>query len=671
MTRETAPARRPLLLYLTSRDDLQRCSVGPALAAVADAAGWGFEVYVDAPRAGRHFGAGAPEDARPGWPDGSLVLGGAHGLALGTLALRREIVAVGDGASLLWPVLESLGADALLRSADPVAIQLAVHERLGQPVPALALVLDASPQGGDRIVTAPYLAPRVLDARSLALDVTSSSDAVGALVDRGVRFRAVACDPDRLRRFPVPIPSEDVDDTPPGGWGAVTAALAAPSERWGRGLFLGDPDLVAANVAKIARLRLVPVHGRPTADALDRLPGWVERAAEPIFGRQWDDQDFFLLAARGRGLHVVDPPPPFDEPDPPATLPSADAGHGPDEPTDAELARWADERRILATVLFWTGMLREIDGLPRLVDLIATTGIHAGLVVTAETIEHLPTDVLATLAAPAGRGGVAGHVELLLGSTGRGVAAEHLLPAGVLARSLAEALGAFDPLPDHLRPVGWWPLLDAPLTAARRSIVGLQDGRPVVWFSPRSPGGPATVTEALAPAPPRAVDARAVVGSIVRRTGADRLLAARRPFQDERPGRFEPRIAAEVQGAGLEYMWTKADFGQPRISGRDGRFVALPFTAGAWDGWSPFYTVRSRRDLARAASELRRRGGPGWLASTVDSPLFAMSGELFEHGHRLHDIASALVDADELGVINVLPRTIARYARLIDDRAAR
>lgn len=661
------PLRPPLLLYLASATDVQRFAAGPVLAWVAERAGWSFECYYDAFRAGRHFGSGEPELARPGWPNGSLVLGGAHAASVATLVGEHRVTAVGDPASLLWPILDDAGVECLTRSTDPIAIQRAVIDRLGVGLPELALVLDGSPQGAHQVITAPFLYPRVIDDSALALDVSSGAESVRALVDLGVRLRAVACDPDRLARFSEPIAPEAIEPTPPGGWGAVTAAFADASRSWGRGIFVGDPDLAAANLAKSARIRLLPLYGRPTKDVVDRVGDLVEAASEPVFGRQWDDHDFFVLARLGHGLQVVDPPPPFDARKRPVRLPRIDpVALG--EPSDEQLRAWALEGRVLTTLLFWTGMLRELDGLPRLIDLIAASGIRAGLVVTAETVERLPIDALSALVAPWERGGVLGRAELLVGSTGRGVAAESLMPAGTLAASLAEARGAIAArLPNELHPTGWWPLLDAPLRPVRRSVVGLRRGRPIVWFTPREAHVEAQpVADAASMGGGR--DARALVGSILRRTGGAKLLEIRRPFQDQRPGAIDLEVAAAVERAGFGYMWTKAAFGQSRVAHRNGSFVALPFTAGRWDGWSPFYTVGSGGDIEAAS---RRARGPGWLVSTVDSPLFAMSGELLEHGHVLHGLAQAIVDAEERGLVNVLPRTVARYAVVLDDLARR
>jgi hypothetical protein len=96
--------------------------------------------------------------------------------------------------------------------------------------------------------------------------------------------------------------------------------------------------------------------------------------------------------------------------------------------------------------------------------------------------------------------------------------------------------------------------------------------------------------------------------------------------------------------------------------------VALPFTAGNWDGWTPFYTLGHTTDVVRAEGRLLRSGRPGWLAGTIDSPLWAFSGEVLEHGSRMYRISELIARGGRSGrLLNVTPNTIARYARLLEE----
>ena len=617
--------RTRLLLYLASAEDSARFAVGPALAAAAERAGWRFECYYDAPRKGRHFGGGDPTGALPGWPNGSLVAGGRHADHVRWLAAHYVISALGDPAALLWPVLDQIGAEAVARSTDPKELYGAGFERLGEPLPHRALALDASPQGSRSLLVAPYLYPAFFTGEP-ALGLVGGAE----------------LEVERVEELSVDVGDRNYAD--------ITAELAERHADWGEGVLLGDPDLVASQLGRAAALRLLPLYGRPQSDVITKAARTLSRASEPVYGRQYDDRDFFELARHGHGLQVVDPGPPFEA----ARGTSPPLPHAP-EPDDAQLERWARDGRVLSTLLLWCGMVRELDCLPRLVDLVAETGLAAGLVTTAELVELARDSALFLLGVPPERGGVQGLLEPLVGSTGRGVAAETLLPNGRLGEALADARQAL--------PVdGWWPLLDAPLEPARRTRVAWRSGRPALLFDPRGGGDQTTFSE------PGRRDLRSLAGAAVRATPLERLLERRRPFDDARPGPFAPEVAQAVRDAGFGYMWTKAGFGRPRIAFRDGEFVALTLTAGNWDGWSPFYTVGSARDLERAERRLLRTRRPGWLVGTIDSPLWALSGEILEHGSGLHRIAALMARGGASGrLVNVTPGVIARYAVVLDE----
>lgn len=683
----TPPGRPSLLLYLGRADDLQRLAVAPALAAAAERSGWGFELYYDALRRGRHFGGGDPDQARPGTAGGSPPAGGGHVEQLAWLAAHYAIAAVGDPDALLWPVLERLGVEGVVRSRDPAEIYAGVYERLQLPIPTTVRVLDGAPHGPRGLILAPYLYPDLLSgAPALALEASGDGAARERLERLGAAsFCGLGVSRERARAFPGGLDEDEalIDESASGREGAsighagveedyaaLTARLAGRHREWGTGVLLGDPELVAAQLPKARRLRLLPLYGRPQTDVIAEAGDIVRRARDPVFGRQYDDRDFFSLASEGRALQVLDAGPPFDAiHECPAPVPAPRTSQWELEPDDAQLARWADEGRVLVTLLLWSGMLRELDCLPRLFDLVAETGMRAGLVITVETLEHAPS-VLSLLASPPDRGGVLGLLEPLLASTGRGVAAEVLLPDGVLASALRESAEAAERrLPPGLRPRGWWPLLDAPLRPHRSSRLGWRRRRPVLRFTPRGSDPSASGPE-LAGRPGRHRDARAVVGNAVRGAGLDRFLEEWRPFERSRPGPIDERVADSVRSAGFTYMFTKAGFGSPRVVHRRSDFVALPSTAGRWDGWSPFYTVSSVGDVQEAERRLSGAGEPGWLVSTVDGPLWALPGEVWEHGAELHRIASLAAAGGSSGaLVNVTPHVVARYARLLDQRA--
>jgi hypothetical protein len=631
--------------------------VGPALAAAATRSGWRFECYFDALRRGRHF-AGDPTDARPGWPNGSLVAGGRHADHLRWLSLRFSISAVGDPDSAVWPVLDDASVEVLARSTAAEEIYAAVFSRLGARLPRTAIVVDAAPQGDHDVVVAPYLYPAFfVGEAALGMEADAGAETRTRLEELGVeRFEGLFVS-ERLPWLDGSHGAVDGRD-----YADVTAELAERHAEWTRGFLLGDPDLVAAQLGRAVQLQLTPLYGRPQTRVIARLAPRLTSSREPVYGRQYDDHDFFELARLGRGLQVVDPGPPFESgrnlgAGPPPAEPDPD-------PDDAQLERWAAEGRILSTLLFWCGMVRELDCLPRLIDLVAETGVAAGLVTTAEALELAGESALFLLGVPRERGGVLGLLEPLLASTGRGVSAEALMPPGTLAESLAAARqAAASRLPDALAPTGWWPLLDAELLPHRPPRTRWSSGRPAFLFDPRAIDAKGVAGEASG-----GVDLRRVAGAAVRRAGLERLFEPRRPFDDARPGALSTEVVAAVREAGFSYMWTKAGFGRPAVAYRDGGFAALTLTAGNWDGWSPFYTLGSARDLRLPERRLLRSGRPGWLVGTIDSPLWALSGEVLEHGSTLYRVAALTARGGTTGrLVNVLPRVIARYACVLGD----
>jgi len=310
-------------------------------------------------------------------------------------------------------------------------------------------------------------------------------------------------------------------------------------------------------------------------------------------------------------------------------------------------------------------MIRELHCLSRIFDLIAATGLRCGLVITTDTVAHASASDLALLTVPVERGGVLGRVELLLGSTGRGVCAEGYMPDGELARLLASARGELaELLPDDLMPRGWWPLVDAKLVDATTPRVSWDGWRPIVRIPPRP--RPEERPHAAEPTPRQRSDVRGVIGGALRRHHLERFYEAWRPYDHARPGPIDPAVAEAARSAGFEYMWTKAAFGhcEPALVGDD--FVALPFTAGDWDGWSPFYTVRSAAQVRAAERRLLRARRPGWLASNIDSILWMLPGEVLEHGRALFHVAQLVAAGGRSGrLINVTPNVIARYARIL------
>lgn len=455
-----------LLLYLSHADDPQRYAVGPSLARLAGSAGWSFECYYANKRSGRHFGGGDPDSFERGHSGGGLVAGGRHLDQTIRLVTRYEVSALGDPRSPLWWVLEQGGASKLVASEDPLELYAAALRALGVETPRHAVVVDATPHGTDRVVVAPYLAPEFFRREpclgveaSAPLAVVDGLRSIGVETLEGLWLGDVA-----MSRWGPFLHSSRGHRS--NSYAESTADLARESEDWGQGILLGDPELVAAQLPRLIARRLLPLYGRPQVDVLRIAADAVRRSREPVFGRQYDDRDFFALAELGHGLQVLDPAPPFASTGGVELDAGSEDASGPnDDPSVIE--------GIPATLMFWAGMIREAECIPRIIDLVASTGLRCGLIITAKTFTSIDEPSLSMLTVPAERGGVAGLVELVVGSTGWGVAPESSLGGDRLGAYLESALSEIrSRVPSELWPTGWWPLLDTELVRVHRPWIG-------------------------------------------------------------------------------------------------------------------------------------------------------------------------------------------------------
>ncbi|MGZ8197576.1 MAG: murein biosynthesis integral membrane protein MurJ, partial [Burkholderiales bacterium] len=64
-------------------------------------------------------------------------------------------------------------------------------------------------------------------------------------------------------------------------------------------VFVGGVLQLAFQVPYLARLKLLPLYGRPQIDVIQAADDTLRDARDPVYGRQYDDRDLFALAERG------------------------------------------------------------------------------------------------------------------------------------------------------------------------------------------------------------------------------------------------------------------------------------------------------------------------------------------------------------------------------------
>jgi hypothetical protein len=678
--------RPRLLLYLSRDGEARDAAALPTLAAIACGAGAAFDAYREGRRGGTHHGGGDPRvQPRPALLGGTLI-GSRHLEAARALCARFDVTCARLGPSLLEPHLVSHGARTIGGFDGLAALYRAAAAALGTEPPRSAVLLGSGDSAGFPEIEY-YAAPLLLE-RGDAVFPAGDPDAAewnpGAPPAAIYLARSSEAAGEGIESI---VPIDPADD-----YASITTRLLRARRSPPASVLLGDPPLVAHSVPLLLKEDWAPLFGIPQGPLIDSLvdelpPGSVAR------GRVFEDDDFFRLSRRGVSLEVLDPDrPPFaacgGEPSGwSGTAESAgvaqSAGVQEEEPSEAQLERWAETDTVLVSLAFWAGAVREIETLYALFELIALTGLRCGVALTSGSL-RLGGGLVSLISAPVSGGGVAPLVEPLLGCAGDGIAVESLMPPEALAQHLRAAVAEFECLaPPEWRPTGWWVTMDAQLVARPRAR---RPGR-IAWRergagaegppfriryakSGRVPDGSgATLLRSAQydPAGPASTaSARSSLRAKLRDAGLDRWFEAWRPFEMLMPGEIPDGTWEAARQAGLSYVMTKARFEDgPTLLRGPGDLVGINHTAGRWDGWTPFETVNRVSDLEQAERRLLARGVPGWLLSSVDTCLWTFSGELWARGAELNRIARFCAGGGRSGrLVPAKPGTIARYARV-------
>jgi len=643
---EPKPDPRPhLLILFAPADHPHRDAVCATTAWVAAQENLLFECYYDSRPSGVHYGGGLPWRVDPADLRGGTFTGGRHAEQLQLVLGQFQVQAACLGATVFAGALADAGVTIRSTSADVADFYRELFAGSTARRPGTLLVIG---KGGGPISLVPYACQEVVQRRLIA--ISDGDPAALARLQPGMEVEHLWQDQ----------PSNQPDMS------SVADRSLAMAARWGHrtsSFLLGDPEVVGRWIPAAVRNGWAPVYGVPQAAVVERLSEQLE-TTPVVWGRQQDDKDFLALSKAGAAFQLIDPGrPPF-----PiighAARPRPHLGEAPPEPGDHELKRWARERRVVGTMVFWAGMVRELECFFALAEILGATGLKAGLALTVESFNFFDWTPLSLLDVDQELGGLRGQVETLLASAGLGGILESAAPRQRFAQTLSasvaqltERLGG----PNRV-PKGWWGVMDAALLPRKISRVRFEVWPPTVKFRYRQRSSSAMLDSVSGERKP---DLRSRIGQSRLR----KLFEPVRPFDDMRPGRPVQSILESVKAAGFEYALTKAEFGEPPTlaTGVDGLTV-INYTAGRWDGWTPFETLNGIEDLVRAERRLLRDGRPGWLLGGIDSCLWTFSGHVLDRGRELRDMCRWMADGGSSGaVVNVTPRTAARYARILAD----
>lgn len=673
--------KKKLLLYLSRMNHPENIPIASTLAWLCQSKDHLFDNYYDSYHLGIHFPGGDARELEEGQLTGGTVSGDRHFEEFYFVLLNFDVSVVCFKESIFLSSIKNLNIPVVAFTDRIDVLYNKVFSHFDVPLPSSLVMVGSN---FERALTGleAYLYPEIYYRQALGISDSISEEELAALCQEGNKISCLHVEEDVIHRvrkkgFDIEVVDQrqESDD--------YLSATRRIAERWkekAKGWIIGDPTLVSHWLPLACEEDLIALYSVPQEKMISSLGETISSKGKVVYGRQHSDKDFFDLSKLNQCLQVIDPcRPPFQ------SVKHADytwrtdqykEGFYESEYSDEELRQFAQEGRILVSLMFWNGMIREIANLYNLMDLFATTRLRCGLVLTAQSYEYMRHSPLELLTVPLERGGVYPLVEPVLGSGGLGVGIESSMTVDRLQENLKEALSRISQKikTESYLPQGWWPTMDVNL----KKLGWWKRPKPFRFlrYSPyfqmrfkakdRSVGGnvhPADrkISESLRRNYTESLKER------LRKGGWTKYFAPFRPYESYRPSHLREDIVKVIKSVGLEYMFSKAGFrSYPDVQYMDDDFIALNYTAGQWDGWTPFETVNDISDLKKAEKVLLRRGKPGWIVSTIDSCLWTFGGEFWKRGNRLYEIARFCSKGGHSGkLINVKPFTIARYARII------
>ena len=127
--------------------------------------------------------------------------------------------------------------------------------------------------------------------------------------------------------------------------------------------------------------------------------------------------------------------------------------------------------------------------------------------------------------------------------------------------------------------------------------------------------------------------------------------------------RRNPAIWEAVRAAGIDYFVSSCTPGRPRVFRKDG-ITVINQTYRVVEESSPYVRLTNRTDLQRGPGVY----GPGWRIGVLDAPVVAFTPYIWEKGPDFIALARELKTGRGGGkFVNVKPRVIARYAKILDE----
>ncbi|MEV4197876.1 hypothetical protein [Micromonospora globbae] len=539
---------------------------------------------------------------------GSTVLGGGHHEQFNYLCAAFDVTVFVLGRSEVFDSsVAALGLPVAGRAATAVALYRQALAHAGLAVPDTVLVGPRDP------AVAPYLYPEVRYRRALGVTADALPDLPG-LPDRGPgRVLTAYLSDEEAGQVAVLVPDAEPVETVADGadQGAVTVRIATRWRDRARGVGFGDPLAILAQIPRLMREDRVAVFAPATP-----LP-----PAEVVVSAYAEQTSRVAEAAADLALALGNP-----------VLVGRQTG-------DGDLFAWSGKgvcmqitepnRPAFPAVALapqqWAPAAGFADSEPTDEQLrrwaregVVLTSLvwHSGEIAHNEAVRNL--------------------VELV-GFTGL------KMGVGVHAERYATAPQV-------------WELLA--VARERGGVRGLVE--PLLHA-----GGRGVLAEAVCPPVALAEHCRVALEEIASIAGSQHAPVGYYAFCDADLETLHPAddgVYAAIESAGLRYVVSSARPGRNRVLRCTTNSVVVNQSARSVAHASPFVRITTEEELREDVAPTR----PGWVLATLDAPVIAFNPYIWRHGHRFLRIVDWITGPGEHGERrNVLPGTIARYARIL------
>lgn len=674
--------KRKLLLFLSKSSYSENISIASTLAWLCKSKNYLFDNYYDSYHLGIHFPGGDSRNLDAGELSGGTVCGGRHFAEFYFILLNFDVSIICFGDTMFLSSIRNLNIPIVAFSDGISVIYKETFSYIGVPLPSDVVMIGAD-FGRKLSRLDAYFYPEIYYRQAIGVPDSIGEEELASLLQDGSRIFCICVNKnitDKLltRGYDIEVIDELKRDD---DYLSVTRRLAWRWKEMAKGWILGDPVLVSHWVPKACDEDLIGIYSIPQEKIVSQLADVISSKGKVIYGRQYSDKDFFELSRLNQCFQVIDPcRPPFQSVRHVeyAWDTRQEEGFYDSEYTDEDLRQFAREGRILVSLMFWSGMIREIENFNSLMELFAITRLKCGLVVTAENYEYMMHSPFELLTVRLEQGGVYPLIEPVLGSCGIGVGIESYIRNDRLRENLMDGLSRISKKVKNgsYVPRGWWSTMDTDL----EKLIWWKRAKPIRLLR----CSPYLQIRFYAGGKDGDENSHSVNGGIsnfvkqdyidkvkrwLQKIGWSKFFLPYRPYEFYRAGPIKNDIVKTVKSVGLKYMFTKAGFNSyPEVKYLDEDFIALNYTSGQWDGWTPFETINNISDLKKAEKSLLKSEKPGWLVSTIDSCLWTFSGEFWKRGSKLYEIAQFCTKGgNSRELINVKPYTISRYARIISN----